>query len=921
MRLPVLLLFGLLTAITGLGQTRVNQLVSVNYQQAAIAAIVTDLESKTDFHFYYDAAVFDSLRVTLQAERQPFGTVMGLVFKNTPYQYAIVNTDVFLTKGTVFQTSLAPGIFEPIPPGQAKGGQQQNFVSGRVGDKAPQSVNENKLYTVGIRTSVIGKGNATVAGYIREAKNGEPIIGASIYVTDTKTGVATDRFGYYSLTLPKGEHSVVIKAIGSMDTRVRFVLYSDGKFNIDLQEQVQKLREVEISADKVANVRSTQLGIVKMDIKTMKEIPAVFGETDILRAVTMMPGVQTVGEATTGFNVRGGAVDQNLILLNGSTIYNPSHFFGFFSAFNPDVVKDVELYKSTIPEKFGGRLSSVLDVTDREGNKKKFTGTAGIGLLTSRLSVEGPIGKNEKTSFIFGGRATYSNWLLKLLPKEYRSSNASFYDFNLDVSHRFNEKNDLYVYSYLSNDAFKLNSDTSYAYTNRNINVKWKHGFNNKLYSVISAGTNHYAYSIASDVNQVNAYKVKFNIDQSNFKTDFNYYIDNKHTVTFGLSSVYYQLQPGSNMPNSPTSILRPDVVPAQQALESALYVGDKFDISDKLSLSAGLRYSLYNFLGPHTVNNYAPNLPKGADTFIDSVQYQSGKNIKTYSGPEIRVSARYILGDNLSVKASYNTLRQYIHLLSNTTAVSPTDIYQLSDPNIKPQFGDQTSLGIYRNFKSNTIETSVEVYYKHLENYLDYKDGATLLLNHHIETDVISTKGKAYGVEFLIRKTAGVLTGLMSYTYSRTMLKQDDLVTGPLVNKGEYYPANYDKPHSFNFTGSYHISHRYSFAMNLIYSTGRPITLPVAKYYYAGSERVFYADRNANRIPDYFRADLSVTLDGNSNITQRFHNSFTLGVYNLSGRQNAYSTYFTQESGVIRGYKLSIFATAIPFINYNIRF
>ena len=698
------------------------------------------------------------------------------------------------------------------------------------------------------------------------------------------------------------------------------MLYSNGKLNIEMQEQITSLKEVRISAEKVANVRSGELGVNRLDIKAIKQVPAVFGEADVLRVILTLPGVQSVGEATTGFNVRGGAADQNLILLNDATIYNPAHFFGFFSAFNPDIVKDVQLYKSSIPEKYGGRLSSVLDVTDREGNKKKFTGSAGIGLLTSRLNIEGPIIK-DKTSFIFGGRTTYSDWLLKLLPEDYKHSQASFYDLNLDISHQINERNNIYITSYISNDKFKLNSDTAYAYSNSNVNIKWKHNFSNRFYSVFTAGNDHYQYSTSSSDNPVNAYKLGFDINQTNFKADFTYYVNPKNTVDFGLSSILYKLNPGDFEPNGSKSLVVPNVVPAERALESALYLGDKYDITPDLLVSFGLRYSLYNYLGPQTVNYYAPNLPRESVNLVDSVTYKKNQVINTYHGPEIRASVRYNLGNNSSIKAGYNTLRQYIHLLSNTTAISPTDVWKLSDPNIKPQYGDQVSLGLYHNAKANTIELSAEVYYKRLKDYLDYKSGATLVLNHHVETDVINTQGKAYGAEFLLRKTAGKLNGWMSYTYSRTFLKQDDPNAGDLINKGNYYPANFDKPHDFNFTGNYRLSHRFSFSLNATYSTGRPITLPIAKYNYAGAERVYYSDRNQYRIPDYFRTDFSMNIEGNHKVHQLTHNSWTIGVYNLTGRQNAYSTYFTEQGGAINGYQLSIFAKPIPFVNYNIRF
>ena len=451
--------------------------------------------------------------------------------------------------------------------------------------------------------------------------------------------------------------------------------------------------------------------------------------------------------------------------------------------------------------------------------------------------------------------------------------------------------------------------------------MKWKHNFNNKLYSLISAGIDRYQYDINSTANPINGYDLGFNINQYNFKADFTYYLSSKHTINFGLSSILYNVNPGTFEPDGAKSLILPQVVAPEHALESALYLGDKWDVSPKLTVSAGVRYNIYNYLGAQTVDNYAPNLPKDAVNVLDSTSYGSGKIIHTYQAPDIRLSARYLLNDNLSVKAGYNTLHQYIHLLSNSTSISPTDIYKLSDPNIKPESGDQVSLGLFRNAKANTIEMSVEVYYKRLRNYLDYKSGAVILLNQHIERDVINTEGKAYGAEFLIKKTAGKLNGWLSYTYSRTFLRQDDPNAGQLINEGKYYPANYDKPHSFNFTGNYRFSHRFSVSLDVAYSTGRPITLPIAKYEYAGSERVFYSDRNAYRIPDYFRSDFSMNIEGNHKVHQKTHNSWTIGVYNLTGRQNAYSTFFTEQSGVISGYKLSIFAAPIPFINYNIRF
>ena len=904
-----------------LAQQNNASLISVNFQQAKIAQFVSDLEAKSNYHFFYDPIQMDSLIVTLQIENKPIQTIIDLAFKNTDYHFAVSDQFIFLTKGKQLKTELPPGFADIQKNNQTE--KSTNIVPDYTEEtekKVLEATTENKVYEIGLKTNPIKPGNSILSGYVRNLKTGEAVVGASIYIASTKNGVATDQYGYFTISIPRGRHTLIIRALGMRDTRRQILFYADGKINIELTEQINSLKEVKISAEKVANVRSVELGVTHLDVKSIKQIPTAFGEADVLKVVLTLPGVTSVGEATTGFNVRGGAADENLILLDGATIYNPAHFFGFFAAFNPDIVKDIQLYKSSIPEKFGGRLSSVLEITNREGNKRNFTGSAGIGLLTSRFNIEGPIIK-DKTSFIFGARTTYSDWLLSALPEAYKHSSASFNDFNFDLSHQIDDKNNLYLSSYLSNDQFRLNSDTTYAYSNKSIAIKWKHNFNNKLYSLVSTGIDRYQYDINSKANPLTAYDLKFNINQTNFKADFNYYLTNKHTINFGLSSILYKTNPGSFEPNGSQSLILSQVINPEQALESALYLGDKFEVSPNFTISAGIRYNIYNYLGAQTIDNYAPNLPKSQINLLDSTAYKGGQIINTYAAPDIRISARYILGENLSIKAGYNTLHQYLHLLSNTTSISPTDVYKLSDPNIKPESSDQVSIGIFKNALSNTIEMSVEVYYKRLNNYLDYKSGAVLLLNQHIERDVINTEGKAYGAEFLLKKTAGKLNGWLSYTYSRTLLRQNDPNAGELINGGAYYPANFDKPHSFNFTGNYKFTHRYSVSLDVSYSTGRPITLPIAKYEYGGSERVFYSDRNEYRIPDYFRSDFSINIEGNHKVHQRTHNSWTLGVYNLTGRQNAYSTFFTEQSGVISGYKLSIFAAPIPFINYNIRF
>ncbi len=511
--------------------------------------------------------------------------------------------------------------------------------------------------------------------------------------------------------------------------------------------------------------------------------------------------------------------------------------------------------------------------------------------------------------------------MLNLLPPQYKMSKASFYDVNLNISHQINKNNNLYLTAYTSKDNFNLNSDTTYGYGNLNLSLKWKHSFSDKLYGVFITGYDQYDYNITSDANPVNAFKLKFGINQSYFKAQFNYYLSPKHSLEFGLNSLYYNLHPGTFEPIGKSSLITPDTVNQEQALESALYLSDKFTITNKLVVEGGIRFSMYNYLGPQTVNEYPPNVPKTEDDIISVKNYASGDFIKTYSGPEYRLSIRYEFTDDFSVKAGYNSMRQYTHVISNTTAISPTDIWKLSDPNILPQLGSQVSLGFYKNLKNNTIETSVELYYKNMENILDYKSGAVLVLNHHIETEVINTKGRAYGIEFMIKKSTGKLNGWLSYTYSRVQLKQNDPNAGEIINQGQYYPSNYDQPNSATMVMNYRVNHRFSVSLNSTYTTGRPITIPTGTFYYYNSFRTLYSDRNSYRIPDYYRTDFSMNIDGNHKVHQKFHNSWTIGVYNVFGRHNPYSVYFVSQNGSLNGYQLSIFGSAIPFINYNIRF
>jgi hypothetical protein len=909
-----------LVAITSAVAQQRN-MVTVNLSGGSFNDLVKSIEQQTPFHFYYAPTQTDSITVTVNASNERLEKVLDQALAGTPLHYSIYGNDVYVVTDRQLMTSLPVDFFNESQTVTTRPDEQQSFdFSDYEKQEQRRKTVEEKVIALGTKTNNL-QGTATISGTVRDIKSGEAIIGASVYIESPMIGVSTDQLGRYSLTLSKGRHELKIKSVGMKTTQRQVMLYSNGKLDIELEEDITPLKEVLVQSERDVKVNSVEMGIEKLDIKVMKQMPLVLGEADVMKVVLTLPGVQTVGEGTVGLNVRGGATNQNLILFNDAVVYNPSHMFGFFSTFNPDVLKNVELYKSGVTADYGGRLSSVLDVSTRDGNLKKFSVSGGLSPVTSRLTLEGPIIK-EKSSFIIGARSTYSNWLLKQVDySKLNQSAASFYDITAHINHKINDNNSLTLSGYLSQDKFKLASDTSYSYSDRNASIKWKHVFNPNFYSTVTGSASQYTYTIGSDFNQTNAFKTSFLIRQINGKVDFNYLLASKHALHAGIGVTRYYLEPSNTQPDSRESIVTPEVLQGEQGLESAVYVGDNWEITPKLSVYVGLRYSMYQYLGARDVYIYSEGSPRTPNNTTDTVSYGAGKSIARYHGPEPRFSTRFIISPTSSVKFSYNRMRQYIQMLSNTTAITPTDIWKLSDPYIKGQIGDQYSIGYYKNLKGNTLELSVEAYYKYMNQTADYKNGAELFRQAKLETQVLDARGKAYGIEFLLKKASGKLNGWISYTYSRSFLRALAEYTPEAINHGNWYRSSYDKPHAVNFIGNYKFSRRVNLSLNVIYSTGRPITLPISKYDLDGVRRVFYSDRNAYRIPDYFRTDFSINLEGNHKIRKLAHSSWSFAIYNVTGRNNAYSVFFIANNGLIRGYKLSVFAQPIPTITYNFKF
>ncbi|REG94395.1 TonB-dependent receptor [Algoriphagus antarcticus] len=870
------------------------------------------IEAETDFKFYYKKEDVRNIQVNLQANDSDIKMILNQVIEETDLTYSIDNSNrIWVSKGQRIQIEFPDDYFQVQD-------RQDNLAN--AGDSL-SAFDKNKRFVIGKSVDNPQSKTAILSGLVTSIESGKPMNGAIVLEKINYNQIATDQNGTYQLTLPKGRHTIWVQNIGGYQEQRQIELKGDGVLNMSVEETILSLDEVVVSSGALSNVNKLDMGVQSITIAEVKRLPSVMGEVDVLKGILIMPGVNTVGEATSGFNVRGGAADQNLILYGNSTIFNPTHAFGFFSAFNADIVNGVELYKGSIPVNYGGRLSSVLKVDPKFGRSDKIGGSGGLGILTSRLSLDGPIGK--KTTFMVGGRTTYSDWALDLLDDEadLNDSKITFYDINANIQHNINEKNTLELTAYLSQDDFRFDPDTTYSYQNLNVALGLKHFFNDALEGRFSVGSDNYEFGIIGQENPLNSFNFGFNVNQLFFKADFEYRKNENHIMNFGIHGIQYSLNPGSNKPYGPESIVIDKELDEENAREISVYFGDEYTISEKLSVSYGGRYMLYQLLGPMTVNQYVPGAPITDSNVIGEETFDNSNTVKTYHGPEFRVSARYTLDNKSSVKAGFNTMRQNIHLLSNTASIAPTDSWKLSDMYIRPQTGGQASLGYYRNLAKNRLEFSTEVYYRYMANLLDYRSGANIILNENIEQDVLNSDGKAYGLELLLKKSTGSLKGSLAYTYSRSLMKTSDDPSIEKINNGKYYSSNFDQPHHLVLTANYELSKRVNTSLNLNYSTGRPITLPISKFDYAGSERVYFSERNAYRIPDYFRIDFSINLEGSHKIKKLAHSSWSLGVYNLLGRSNPYSVYYTPVNGQLKGYQLSIFAQPIPFITYNFRF
>ena len=787
-------------------------------------------------------------------------------------------------------------------------------------DKSPENTSANLVINIGNPSDKNIRGNITLSGYISNHDTKEAVVGVTVFIPSLSAGTISNGFGHYNISIPRGSHSVRFTFIGMKEKIIDLNIFSPGELNVEMQNVLVPLKEAVITAEKDISLRRTETGVEKINIISFRLMPTTMGESDITKNILLIPGVLSVGEGSAGFNVRGGTADQNLILLYGAPVYNSSHLFGFFSAVNPDIIKDATLYKGGIPARYGGRLSSVLDIIPRDGNRRDFAGNAGLSPVTAHFTVEGPL-RTDTVFYLLSGRTTYSDWILRLLDNpSLRNSRASFNDFNIRLTYDINRNNKIDFSAYYSFDSFRLNSDTIYKYRNNIISLRWRHYFSSRFFSLISVINSYYKYDISSLRVPLEAFDLTHRINNTCFKADLNWFTG-RNELNFGTEMNYYDVIPGNYLPAHDSSIVIPRLIEKEKATEAALYLEDKYNITDRFSVNAGIRFSSFFVTGPRSVFLYSPDFTKSTSSITDTVVFGKFRNYKTYAGPELRISANYRLNDNSSFKLNYNHTRQYLHLLSNTVSISPSDIWKLSDYHLKPQSGDQFAAGYYRMLNKNKIEASAEIYYKIIDNMIDFKDGTRLIMNEHIERDLVNVQGKAYGVEVMFRKPEGRARWSISYTWSRMLTRSKGSFIEELINSGDWFPANHDRPHDLILTFNYIWSRRVSLSANYNFSSGRPVTYPVSSYMIDDIVITQYTDRNKYRIPYYSRMDFSVRISGNLKIKRLAHPHWIFSVYNLTGRDNVYSVFFRQENNRVKGYYLSVFGKPVPSLSFNFDF
>ncbi len=907
----IILLF-LFSAQTGFSQFE-EIIINSEYSGLSWDEFIEKAETDYSIRIYYDNDSLKSININDSSFLKKETLTLDNFLKGFNCKVSRYGSSIFITENDILKIKL-PGKFNKV---KTYGFEKEEYhYDSKYLDSQKEYISNVSI--VGIKGKDTKK-TATFKGMVMTEDDQTPLYGVVLRIRETGQKKTTDQNGNYSFVLKKGAYTLEVIGAEIETTIYEIHLNSSGILDLFPERTYVSLEEVTIYSEKFHNIKSMIIGFEEISISKSVDIPSSLGENDVIKAGLLLPGVQTIGEGNAGINVRGAPADQNMFYLNGLPLYNTSHFLGFFSSFNSLAIKSLNIYKSSIPIQYGNNLSSVFDIKVKEGLKNKYSASFNLSPIAISLLAEGPIIK-DKSSFLISMRSTYSNWILSLIDdSDINESQASFKDFILNYSSKINDNNTIKLIGYYSNDNIELAGRNKYNYEVKGINLSWDKNLLNKHRINSNLIYSNYEFTESNIESILYSYKLPYKLDHFgiNSKLNLNY---EKHDINIGTDNILYMIDQGSIEPAESISLILPIDFYKENAVLLSVFASDSWKVSDHFSLMAAIRLNSYHYLGERSINIYEDDLVYSPLNIIDTVYYKNFEQITSYTHPDIRITANYRINDDLSVKAGYSYMYQYLFMMTNTISASPTNKFKLVDQYMDPIKGQQANLGFYSNFNKNTYIFSLEAYYKKIDNYKDYKDGANIIFSEVPEFDIVNAKINLYGIEFMLKKNIGKFNGWINYTYSSSIVSPYNDINNLSVNLGKPYPANYDKPHSLNIVSNYKFSRRFSLSANLVYSTGRPLTYPVGLYYQNRTQIPYYTTRNEYRVPDYFRIDMSARFEGTLKRNKIAHGTWIFSIYNLTGRNNAYSVFFKTEDGRINAYKMSIFAIPIFSVSYQIK-
>lgn len=888
--------------------------ISGEFRNVPFDGFAREIGTKYNVRFFYREEWVKSLTISTTADSLPLSKLMHNILVSTTLDFVLTSprTVVLLPdKRFVHDLPEYRNSTDSLDVSEKNAtGNGAKYLAGRQPDMVQTII-------VGSRNKArLGKA-ALIQGKITDEETGEPLIGATMFIPELKRGTATDGLGALSLSLMAGKYTVEFQYLGMKELKCILDVRSDGAFSVKMKKQIQSIQEIVVQGNEGVK-RGSKLGMESVSVKSMKEIPSLMGEKDVMKIAQLLPGIVSVGEGSAGINVRGGNADQNLFFINKVPVYNSSHLFGFFTSINSEIVDNFSVYKGQIPSEYGGRLSSVFDITTRTGAKKKFFTQGGVSPISANAEVEVPLVK-EKLSIMLSGRSTYSDWILKRLnDPDLRNSQASFYDFAVNIDFSPDKNNHFSLFGYKSNDQFNLNGYTEYTYGNQGASFNVQHKFSPALKLESSLITSNYRFSTIEKKVANESYSQNYALNHTELKAGLTWIPTGKQTVKLGAGVIRYDLDRGSVDPYGEESLRFRVDLGKEQGLETAFYIDDNLAVGSRLNVYAGLRYSMFSALGPQTVRSYFPGSEMNDRNVSGTTGFVKGERIVTYQNPELRSGLDYKISKGGSLKLSVTQMTQYLFMLSNTISIAPNDQWKLVGSSIKPPRSVQYSAGYFQTLARWGLTTSAEVYYKEAKDIVEYKDGADFLSTSFVETTILQGRQKAFGAELMLSKDAGKLNGWASYTYSRSLITVDGEKDWQDINLGREYASNFDKPHVLNVILNLKLNRRFSLSSNVVYNTGRPITIPKSAFFIEGQPFVEYSDRNQYRIPDYFRCDFSIKVEGNLKSKKPVHSYWILSAYNLTGRKNANTIFFISEEGKLNGYKYSVVGVPIITLSWN---